>query len=222
MLRITRLLAAATATAALALLVAGSAAASTSRAVLDPALSSLDGAPLSGTIDVALGDGPPTGNRSFDVVDLEVTGAGLSVALDGRFANPGLGVVGGDGSFLIPALFVVVDGLGDAIELTLIDVAGTWGPSKDCAGPLCLETAFQIDTGGPEGVLDVNIVAVVPEPGTALLMGLGLAAVGASRRRVASGGRSASDCRSARAADLDRGSSTTHTARGRRDERSAR
>ena len=63
---------------------------------------------------------------------LAVTGGGLSVAIDERLANPGLGLLRSDGTFLIPALFVVVEGLGDSLALTLIDIAGTFGPSAAC------------------------------------------------------------------------------------------
>ncbi len=162
---------------------AGSAQAAPVGALLDPSQSAVGAAPLSGTIDLDIGDGPPTGLRSFDVTGLAVTGGGLSVAIDDRLANPGLGLIRPDETFLIPALFVVVEGLGDPLALTLIDIAGTFGPSAACgASPACLETAFQIDTGGEQGVLDVSIVAAVPEPGTGLLVALGLAAVAVARR----------------------------------------
>jgi len=161
-----------------ALLLAGPAAASPMRAFLDPAQSSLDGAALSGFVDLEVGDG--VGNRSFDVTRLAISGAGLDVGLDPTLTNPGLGLLRTDGTFLIPALFVVIEGLGDPLALTLIDVAGTFAPCGATAH--CLASAFQIDTGGAEGVLDVQIDAVVPEPGTALLLALGLAGVGVARR----------------------------------------
>ncbi len=170
-------------TAAWLLIPAGSALAAPVTVFLDPAQSSVGGEALSGDIDLAIGDGPASENRSFDVTGLSAMGGGLSVGLDGSLANPGLGLLRADGTFLIPALFVVVDGLGDALPLTLIDVAGTFGPSAACgASPACLETAFQIDTGSAQGVVDVSIVAAIPEPSTGLLVALGLATFGLVRR----------------------------------------
>ena len=167
---------------ALGVLTAFPAAAAPIRVVLDPSLSSLQGEALSGWIDLDLGDGPTSGNRSFDIAGLDVEGGGLRITLDDGLANPGLGLVRADGSFLFPAIFVEVAGLASPQDLTLRNVEGSFGPSAACGGVDCFETAFEIDTGGAEGVLAVSITAAVPEPQTGLLLSLGLLGLRAARR----------------------------------------
>jgi hypothetical protein len=178
----------------LLLLHAAPAAASPTWANLDPAQSAHSGGfgatALNGSVRVDLGASAPSGNRPFDIVDLAVAGGGLFVSLQSGLANPGLGVLRADGSFLIPALFVRVAGAGlpDPLSLTLRDVMGSFGLSAACSGDdRCLESSFQIDTLGPSGLLDVAITAQVPEPGTGLLMTLGCVGLAALRGRE--GGR---------------------------------
>jgi len=127
---------------------------------------------LVGTIRLELGALPPlVANTSFDVaaVDAETPALdpsieGLSITLDDALANPGLGVLFTDGTFLIPSLHLSVDGS----DLTVSNVAGTFGASAACGGALCLETSFAVDPGSG-GLVNVRVVAHVPEPGTALL-----------------------------------------------------
>ena len=169
--------------ALLSSLVAAPVAAAPLRAFLDDTQSDVAGTPLSGTIDLELADGPPSSPRAFDVVDVAISGGGLSIGIDESLANPGLGVLMSDGGFLIPALFLVVDDSSAPFPLTIIDLVGTFGPSAACAGsPACLETDFQIDTGGLEGILDVRITATVPEPATALLLTMALVMAGCTAR----------------------------------------
>jgi len=158
---------------------------------LDPTQSSITSgagsAALSGSLGLEVGQLPVVGSStSFDVGQIAVQGGGLNVSLDPSLANPGLGLLRADGTFLIPSLFLSVEGLdgfSSAVALTVLGVEGTFGLSGACdAGLLCLETSFQIDTLGPEGILDVAIVAQVPEPTTGLLLLLGLGGLAAGRR----------------------------------------
>jgi len=158
---------------------------------LDPDQSSITSgagsAALSGSLGLEVGELPVVGSStSFDVGQITVQGGGLNVSLDPSLSNPGLGLLRADGTFLIPALFLSVGGLNgfsSAVALTVLDVEGTFGLSSACdTGLLCLETSFQIDTLGPEGILDVAIVAQVPEPTTGLLLLLGLGGLAAGRR----------------------------------------
>lgn len=136
-------------------------------------------APLTGSVGLEVGALPPlAANTTLDVVSLVAFAAGLSITLDDGLANPGLGVLFTDGTFLIPSLHLSVDG----IDLTASDVAGTFGPSAACGGGLCLETSFEIDPGSG-GVVTVDVAALVPEPGVPLL-GLGVIFAGAAVRRV--------------------------------------
>lgn len=144
---------------------------------LDEAQSLLDQgatAPLSGSLTLDVGSLPPVAtNTALNVVALTVSGGGLSIGLDDGLANPGLGVLFPDGSFLIPSLHLDVDGT----DLTVTNVTGTFGPDAACGGALCLQTSFDIDPGSG-GIVGVTVVAAVPEPATALLAttaGLGLA-----------------------------------------------
>ncbi len=147
---------------------------------VDDAQSTIGGSPLSGTITLELGALPPVGsNTALDVVALALTGGGFSIGLDGSLANPGLGVLFPDGSFLIPALHLSVDGA----DLTVTNVAGSLAPDAACAGELCLLADLTVDppTGG---MIGVSIVAAVPEPGRlAVFLMSGLAWAAASGRR---------------------------------------
>ncbi len=161
------------------LLLTGPAAAVTFDFILDAGQSSLGGnlgsAALSGTGQLQLGQVPPlAANTTFDAVDLAVTGGGLTITLDGDFANPGLGVLRPDQTFLIPTLLLRIDDGLVAFDLTVSNVAGSFGPSAACGGGPCLETSFQIDSLGPQGILDVALVAnATPEPAVPLLLALG-------------------------------------------------
>lgn len=157
---------------------------------IDPSQSSLTptvGTPetLSGTVGVVLGDPPPlVSNTTFDVSQLAATSSGgLDITLDASLANPGAGVLNPAGGFLIPNLFLELDDGATVFQLTVPNVTGSYGALPGCPAQVCLETSFQIDTGGPAGIVTVNLYAV-PEPGTAGLLALGLAGLSWRRREV--------------------------------------
>jgi hypothetical protein len=148
---------------------------------------------LSGLVFLELGQLPPVAaNTPMDVVGLVASfgslldGTFTPIGLDDGLANPGLGVLFPDGSFLIPSLHLEVDGA----SLTVSEVTGTLGPSAPCSYSLCfeLETAFDLEppSGGP---IHVSVVAgaAVPEPGPALLASLALSAGALASTRLRRG-----------------------------------
>ena len=141
--------------------------------------------PLSGTVDVLLGASPPlSANTTFDVTSLDAEASGgLAIGLDPMLAHPGAGVLSPSGSFLVPNLFLhLVDG-SSIFDLTVPNVLGSYGAFAGCPADVCLETSFDVDTGGPSGVVHVELYAV-PEPGPAALLVPGLAALSIARRRA--------------------------------------
>jgi hypothetical protein len=152
---------------------------------LDPAQSALVpevGAPeaLTGTITLRLGALPLGGvSTTFDVIGLALAAGGASIGLDPAIANPGLGVLTPAGAFLIPTLFVRIDD-GAPQDLAIPDVSGNVVFGAGGASLAALTTSFAIATGGPAGLVTVNVTAV-PEPAAAALLALGLAALGARR-----------------------------------------
>lgn len=162
-------------------------AAPASALTIDPSQSAIVpqvGAPesLSGTIDVMIGSVPLTQNTTFDVVGLAVSASGgASFTLDPASPSPGFGVIDVTGAFLIPTLFLVVDPGGGGFPLAVPNVTGT--AQFDASGTVLreLSTTFQIDSGGPEGILNITVVAV-PEPSALILAVAGLAALSLSRR----------------------------------------
>lgn len=154
---------------------------------VDPAQSALtpSGAtplPMSGSLDVAVGELPPTSTTTFDVKDLSIAAGGYTITLQ-PMASPGLGVVSAAGDWLIPTLFVNVDDGVSAFDITLPDVTGILlGNGPGCAFDYCLETMFEIDTGSG-GLVSIDLVAI-PEPSTAVLVALGVAGLAAARRRA--------------------------------------
>lgn len=156
---------------------------------LDPAQSALvaeDGtrAPLSGRVELELGEGPPLeSGTTLDVATLAIEGGGLELALDERVPDAGAGLLQPGGRFEIPTLFLTVHRGGEPSALTLLDVAGSIAPAGPCARPgLCLETSVEVETFGPEGVVTAEIVAAVPEPASGALVALGAALLAATRR----------------------------------------
>ena len=158
--------------------------------IIDPALSSLTptaGAPqsISGVLSIELGAEPPlSSNTTFDLTALAaVASGGLLIGLDPALANPGAGVLSPTGTFLIPNLFLrLVDG-ASVFDLTVPNVLGSYGALPGCPGGACLSTSFDVDTGGPLGVVSVQVFAV-PEPMPSALLVLGLGALAAARRRA--------------------------------------
>ncbi|MGH0037553.1 MAG: PEP-CTERM sorting domain-containing protein [Myxococcota bacterium] len=172
----------------IALWAAPSADAATFGLGVDPAQSQIQfegqaAQPLSGRLGVSLsGDGPPVAARAgFDLVALELTGAGLDIGLDSAQANPGLGFLDPDGSFTIPLLYLEIDDGGGPVGLTLLDVVGTFEADGACGASLCLATSLVVDTGPLAGLATVTVVAT-PEPATGMLVLLGLGAVARARR----------------------------------------
>jgi hypothetical protein len=158
--------------------------------IIDPTRSSLTpavGAPqsLSGSLSIELGAEPPlSANTTFDLVALDaLASGGLAIGLDPALANPGAGVLSPSGTFLIPNLFLRLDDGLAAFDLSVPDVLGSYGLLPGCPGTVCLATAFEIDTGGPLGVVSVEVFAV-PEPASLALLALGLLALAGARRAL--------------------------------------
>ncbi|MDJ0850525.1 MAG: PEP-CTERM sorting domain-containing protein [Myxococcota bacterium] len=175
--------------AALALLLAaGSAQAVSLTLEIDPAQSRItpeSGAPesLAGTITVELGDSPPlAATTSFALTDVTASASGgLEIRLDPDLANPGLGALNPAGSFLVPTLFLELDAGAGPFDQTVVNLTGTLLDGR-------LETLFEVDTLGPQGVLSVQVVAV-PEPSVLLLTSLGALGLGLARRTRREEGR---------------------------------
>ena len=138
---------------------------------------------LSGTIDVAIGSLPLTQTTTFNVIGLSASASGgTTFGLDPASLSPGLGVVNVAGSFLIPTLFLEVDPGGGSFPIAIANVTGT---ALFGAGGTVLQqlaTSFQVDSGGPAGILTITLVAV-PEPASLVLAGAGLLAL-ALRGRI--------------------------------------
>jgi hypothetical protein len=154
---------------------------------IDPAQSALVpdvGAPqtLSGSITFRIGELPVGGaGTSFDVIALAATASGgATIGLDPALADPGLGVLSPGGLFLIPTLFVRI-GDGATQDLAIPDVTGSVAFGPGGASLTAFAASFVIDTGAPAGLVLVNVTSV-PEPTAALLLALGLAALGARAR----------------------------------------
>lgn len=139
------------------------------------------------TIDIA-----PTGTITFDIAtvphatpqlfaitQVSVSAGPLHFTLDPTLASPALGVIQPDGRFLIPTLFLRGhDGAID-FDLAIPNVRGvTFGAPGSATG---LFTQFRIDGGSD--LFDVTLYANVPEPGTALLLSLGTAALALRARK---------------------------------------
>lgn len=134
------------------------------------------GESLSGSITLDVTTVPVVAATLFSLTDVSVLASGgASFALDPGVASPGLGVVQPNGSFLIPTLFLrVVDGAAN-FDLAVPNVTGSllFGANGEVVG---LASTFQVDSL-TDGVLTVNLVAGVPEPGTALLIAFGVGAL---------------------------------------------
>jgi hypothetical protein len=135
-----------------------------------------DPQPLVGSITIDV-DGAPLPTTLLRLTDVSVTSGALSIALDPTLASPGLGVLRDDGSFLVPTLFLRIDDGVAPFDLAVPNVTGMLGEAG------VLESLFEIDSGGPAGILTVRVFAAVPEPGTLLLVGFGIAALLGGRQR---------------------------------------
>jgi len=138
------------------------------------------GESLSGSITLDVASIPVAAPTLFHLSDVSVLASGgASFELDPSVLSPGLGVVQASGAFLIPTLFLrIVDGATN-FDLAVPNVAGTllFGAGGEVVG---LKSSFQVDSL-TDGVLTVNLVAAVPEPGTALLIAFGVAALAFKR-----------------------------------------
>lgn len=139
--------------------------------------------PLSGSITLDVASIPVASPTLFSLTNVSVLASGgASFALDPSLASPALGVVQASGNFVIPTLFLhIVDGAA-SFDLAVPNVAGRlfFGAGGSVVG---IAASFEIDSLTPAGTLAVNLLAGVPEPGTALLLALGLGALGAPTRR---------------------------------------
>jgi len=134
------------------------------------------GEALTGSITLDVASIPVVAPTLFRLTDVSVLASGgASFALDSAIASPALGVVQASGAFQIPTLFLRVADGATSFDLAVPNVEGTllFGSGGDVVG---LTSSFEVDslTGG---ILTVNLVAAVPEPGTALLIAFGLAAL---------------------------------------------
>jgi hypothetical protein len=178
---------------ALAALALGAFAAADARAVgfgpllvVDPSVienqdQSISVAPT-GSLAVDVASVPFSTPQVFRITDVSITAGPLSFVLDPTLASPALGVIQPDGSFLIPTLFLRGSDGATAFDLAIPNLEGTaFGAPNGVTG---LFTSFQVETA--DDVFDVILHVNVPEPTTALLLGLGLAAlVGGRAREIA-------------------------------------
>jgi hypothetical protein len=134
------------------------------------------GEALTGSISLDVATIPVAAPTLFHLTDVSVLASGgASFALDPTVLSPGLGVVQASGAFLIPTLFLRVTDGATNFDLAVPNVAGTltFGAGGDVVG---LASSFQVDSL-TDGILTVNLVAAVPEPGTVVLIALGLGAL---------------------------------------------
>jgi PEP-CTERM motif len=136
--------------------------------------------PLFGSVSIDIASVPYTTPQVFALTDVSITAGGFTFALDPTLASPALGVIHPDGSFLIPTLFLVGNDGASDFDLAIPDVAGTIFDAPN--GATGLATQFQIVDNKNE-VFDVELTFAVPEPGTALLLSLGCAALAGRRRK---------------------------------------
>lgn len=133
----------------------------------------------SGSLAMDIASVPVASPVTFSLTDVSVVADGLSFVLDPTLSTPALGIVRPDGSFLIPTLFLRGTDASGPFDLAIPNVTGLVALSG--AAAIGLSSVFSVESGLGE-VLTVGIYAGVPEPGTALLLGLGLGV--ASLRRV--------------------------------------
>ena len=138
---------------------------------------------LTGSITLNVASIPVLSSTLFSLTNVSVlAGGGASFALDPTVISPALGVVQAAGNFLIPTLFLRVANGASSFDLAIPNVAGTlyFGAGGNVVG---IASSFEVDSLSPAGTLTVNLLAGVPEPGTALLLTLGLGALAARARK---------------------------------------
>jgi len=148
--------------------------------------SAAGGAPLSGSLRVAIGALPLTSNTTLQLTEVSVdTAGGAHLSLDPDIASAGLGVLFAGGSFLIPTLFLRVDDGSLAQDLAVPNVTGMLAFAEGGLALAQLESVFDVDAG-PTGPVEVHVVAT-PEPAAAWLVAAGLAALAVRPARVERG-----------------------------------
>ena len=132
-----------------------------------------------GSLSIDVASVPVASAVQFSLTDVSVIADELSFVLDPTLSTPALGILRADGSFLIPTLFLRGTDASGPFDLAIPNVTGRIALAG--ADVLGLASEFTVESGLGE-ILTVSIHAGVPEPGTALLLGLGLGI--ASLRRV--------------------------------------
>lgn len=169
---------------AIAGLVLGAAAPASRAVVFGPlalvAPSDVGGLPLTGTLTLDVASVPVVGPTGMRLTDVSATAGGFTITLDPTLLSPALGAVQADGSFTIPTLFLRVDEGFGPFDFAVPNVTGNlaFDPDGDVIG---LASSFEIETSA--GIQLVTVTAQIPEPGTALLVALGLSLV-ATRSRA--------------------------------------
>lgn len=141
--------------------------------------SDVGGVPLTGTLTLDVASVPVVGPTGMRLTDVSASAGGFTITLDPTLLTPALGAVQADGSFTIPTLFLRVDEGFGPFDLAIPNVTGTLAFDPG-GGVIGLASSFEIDTAS--GVQLVTITAQIPEPGTALLVALGISLVAARSR----------------------------------------
>lgn len=121
---------------------------------------------LSGSLVAELGELPLSGSATtFELLDLALfLSDGTEVILDPTLEDPGLGILGEDGVFEIPILFLQLAQGVQTADLAIPDLVGDALFDQDGSRLLELETVFELDSLGPQGVFTITLL---PEPAVA-------------------------------------------------------
>jgi len=140
---------------------------------------------IAGELSLELGVFPiPFGSTvALAIRDLALTSGSATFTLDPALSSPASGALfSPSNEFLIPTLFLRIGDGASSFDLAIPNVTGFVLRSESEVYGLVM-SPFQIDAGGPAGILTIEISAGVPEPGTALLLTLGLGALAARARK---------------------------------------